>query len=222
MIASIFKKYANVNDIIIFASGVSDSSEIKNVEFIREKTLIKNTITQYKNKQFIYFSSCSLEDKELKNTPYHAHKKEMESLIQKKLKNYIIFRLPNVIGFGGNTANIINFLINKVKGNEEFVIYKNATRNIIDIEHLYQIVSYILDNRFYKNKTINIAYDNNTNIIDILNVIEKLLNIKAKFKIVDKGYNLKMDNDDIKYIMQILNIKQPSLSTLLKKYKSNL
>lgn len=144
----------------------------------------------------------------------------MESLIQRKVPNYIIFRLPNIIGFNGNSTNIINFLINKIRNNEEFVIYKNATRNIIDIEHLYQIVSYIIDNKTYRNKVINIAYGNNIRIIDIVHSIEVFLNMKSIFHIENKGIDLKINDHDVAPIIQLLDIEQPSILTLLKKYKS--
>ncbi len=219
MIANMFKKYASVNNVVIFASGVSDSSEVKDIVFLREKSLIKSTINQHKDKQFIYFSSCSLEDEELKYTPYHMHKKKIELSIQRNSPNYIIFRLPNVIGFGGNEANIINFLINKIKNNNEFAIHKNATRNIVDIEHFYQIASYIIDNKSYRNRIINIAYDSNTSIIDLVFSIEKMLNIKSIFSTESKGSDLKIDNLEIRHIMEMLNIKQPDILTLLRKYK---
>lgn len=219
MIASIFRKYDKVNGIVIFASGVSNSTETRRSEFIKENNLLKKVIGQYKESLFIYFSSCSLDDEELNSNPYHIHKKNMELLIQKNSLNYIIFRLPNIIGFKGNGANIINFLIDKIRNNEKFVVHKNATRNIVDIEHLYQIASYIISSGIYRNRVVNIAYGNNVKIIDIVHSIEKFLSKKSTFNIENKGYDLKINDCDVTPIAQMLNIRQPSILTLLKKYK---
>jgi len=79
MIATKFKRYEDQDDVLIFASGVSNSSETKDISFLRELEMVKSCLDNFSDKRFIYFSSCSLEDIELKNTPYHLHKKILKS-----------------------------------------------------------------------------------------------------------------------------------------------
>ena len=219
MIANAFNLYKHRDDVVVFASGVSDSNESDELKFLREKELLKSYLREYNNKQFIYFSSCSLEDEELQNTPYHIHKQVIETLIKEMSTNYLIFRLPNIIGHFGNENTLVNFLMNKIKSNEELIIWKNATRNIVDIEDLYKIVSYIIDKKHFTNSVINIAYNTNVKIIDLVNIIEIILNKKAIYKIADKGFDMRINNDMIKPIMNQLLIKQPSIKTLINKYK---
>jgi len=80
LIASAFNSnLRNNEDVIIFASGVSNSREVRSDEFFRERKLLVDTLAL--GKYIAYFSTCSVDDPELLNTPYVAHKKEMEALV---------------------------------------------------------------------------------------------------------------------------------------------
>ncbi len=217
LIATTFHKYQDIKDIIIFASGVSNSNEVDMCKFEREEELLRNTLSL--NTLIIYFSSCSLEDRELKNTPYHLHKKRMEDIVLKEANRYLIFRVPNILGYGGNKNTIINYLYDAIDKNNRFTLWENATRNIIDIETLEAIISYIIDNNVFINEIINIAYNKNTKVIDIVHAIEIVLNKKASFEVIDKGVDLRIDNSKVLNILKILNIKQLSINYLINKYK---
>jgi len=220
LLANIFQTYKNNNDVVIFASGVSNSNEKQNSEFFREKAMIKDIVNKYSNILFVYFSSCSLEDQEMMNTPYHMHKKDIEEFIKSRFTKYLIFRLPNIIGYLGNKNTIINFLIDKITNNEEFTVWSNATRNIVDVEDLNKIVSSIINKNRYTNKTINISYDKNINILELIDAIENMLNIKAIYITENKGVDMKINNSLIQETMRELSIEQPDILTLINKYKA--
>ena len=57
MIAKAFYEYNSVDDILIFASGVSSSNLNLESEFTREYTMVKKYLQAYPEKLFIYFSS---------------------------------------------------------------------------------------------------------------------------------------------------------------------
>jgi nucleoside-diphosphate-sugar epimerase len=107
-----YDNYANRDDVLIFASGVSNSSNIDPKEFIREKTLLKSFLTE--RKKIVYFSTCSIEDPSLENSPYILHKLEMEELV-KGVNDYLIFRLPQLAGKTDNPNTLLNFLYRKIK-----------------------------------------------------------------------------------------------------------
>ena len=96
LIASQFNDWWKEKDVIIFASGVSNSKEVKQSAYQREKHLIKTFFSS--EKLFVYFSTCSIFDKTLKKSLYVKHKLEIEKLIKNNFTNYFILRLPNVIG----------------------------------------------------------------------------------------------------------------------------
>lgn len=83
-------------DTVIFASGVSNSQECDSAAFIRERVLLEKVL-QKERKKVVYFSTCSLYDPELKNSPYVKHKREMEALVR-QTSRHTIFRLPQVVG----------------------------------------------------------------------------------------------------------------------------
>lgn len=219
MIAKAFYEYNCVDDILIFASGVSSSNLNLKSEFTREHKMVQKFLQEYPKKLFIYFSSCSIEFPDLKNTKYNLHKLNIEKLIQATANNYIIFRLPNVIGNGGNPNTVINFLFNSIKDDKEFSLWKYATRNIIDIEDAVKIIQYIIENNLYRNDTVNIAYEKSILVKDLIQTIESLLNKKSLKSIVNKGSDFKIDITKVSWIMEKLNMQQPSTEELILKYK---
>ena len=84
LIASHFKSYNNDEKVLIFASGVSNSSEANDFEFLRELNLVKEMIGKYNSAKFIYFSTLSINDSSVSYRPYVKHK----LIIEKHLFNY--------------------------------------------------------------------------------------------------------------------------------------
>ncbi|MFQ6310265.1 hypothetical protein [Lysobacter capsici] len=81
LIAEAFKaRYEHDRTVVIFASGVSNSSETSEQAFLRERRLLLETLRTAEGK-FVYFSTCSLTDADRQATPYAVHKLEMESLV---------------------------------------------------------------------------------------------------------------------------------------------
>lgn len=117
---------------IFFASGVSNSSEIRESEFIREIELLNK---QDKTKCLFYFSSISLDDNEkVGGSKYLQHKLQMEMLIKSNFENYNIIRIGNIT-WGNNPNTFINFIKNK-KSKGESVQIKDEYKYIIDKQQL--------------------------------------------------------------------------------------
>ena len=103
------------DDVTFFASGVSNSNEIREEEYEREKKLL---FQQDKNRCLVYFSSIAIDIKEkYENSRYLKHKKQMEDLIKLNFKNYVIIRIGN-INWGVNPNTFINYIRNKIKNKE--------------------------------------------------------------------------------------------------------
>ncbi|MEJ0107136.1 MAG: hypothetical protein WDO19_33435 [Bacteroidota bacterium] len=83
LIAKRFSSYQADNSYVIFASGVSNSSDKDIANFEREKKLLIKTIHEHADKALVYFSTCSMYDNTLKNSFYVQHKIEMEETIKK-------------------------------------------------------------------------------------------------------------------------------------------
>lgn len=221
-IANAFSKYAENENIIIFASWVSNSQNQDDNLFDKEIKLLINTLKESKNKLFIYFSTCSIYDNFIKSSKYISHKINAEKIIKQSNNIFIIFRISNPIWYTKNKNTLINYLVNKINNNEKITIQKFAKRNLIDIEDLVKICNYIIDNWLFRNNIINIANIKNFSIFEILEWIEKTIWKKWVYKIENIWWDLNIDVSDIKEIIKDCNINfnDKYLVNLLKKYYS--
>lgn len=219
MIANAFNTYKESENVVIFASGVSNSQLNDKSAFDREKKLLKNTIQSYPKCTFVYFGTCSVDDPELCESPYVMHKKEMEKLIKKSCESYFIFRLSQVVG-NGSSPTLINFIVDKLESEELFHIWKNSTRNLIDIDDVFKIADYLIQNNLYKNEIINIATPLSLSIFEIVEIMEKLINKKGSYKIEDKGGSYSIDISKITPLLNKINIcfNEDYPSSIIKKY----
>lgn len=112
------------NDIVFFASGVSNSGETDKRQFQREYSLL---VQQDRDFHLVYFSTLSIYYAE---SPYVRHKKNMEACIKKMFNKYTIIRIGNIT-FGSNPNTLINFITNKLKSNEPFEV-QQVYRHLID------------------------------------------------------------------------------------------
>jgi len=90
-------------DVIFFASGVSNSKETSPNEYQRELKLL---MSQPKDKHLVYFSSLCIY---YLKTEYARHKRIMENTIKAHWPGYTIIRLGN-IDWGKNPNTLVNYL----------------------------------------------------------------------------------------------------------------
>ena len=191
LIASSFSKFFIDDDFFsIFAAGVSNSNEKNPIQFLREKERLLRCMDS--DKHLIYFSTCSVYDQSLLNDPYVTHKLEMESIC-KNASLYSIFRLPQVVGATDNPNILANYLFNAISGNSNFKIWQKATRVLIDVEDVASIVTYMLGARLVNNATINIAHSYSLPVLEIVEIFESFLGIKANYDFLNKGASYAID-----------------------------
>jgi len=120
---------------IFFASGVSNSNEIRESEFIREIELLDK---QDRTKCLFYFSSISVDDNQkVVDNRYLQHKLRMELLVKSNFENYNIIRIGNIT-WGSNPNTFINYIKNK-KSKGESVQIKDEYKYIIDKDQLVML-----------------------------------------------------------------------------------
>jgi nucleoside-diphosphate-sugar epimerase len=195
MVAKAFNQYSEDKDIIIFASGVSNSMQNDDAEFTREFNLLKQYVGNGTQK-LIYFSTCSVFDKSIVGSKYISHKIMMEQFIKDSFDRYIIFRLPNVIGNTSNNNTSFNFFKNRIINQEEIRIQKQATRYIIDIDDLVKLLPFFISNSSYENNIINVCFDNKISVSRFVELIETILGISANTTLCDGGFDYSVDNSE--------------------------
>jgi hypothetical protein len=119
------------DDLLFFASGVSNSQETDESEYRREAALLAR---QDRTKRLVYFSSLSVFFSESR---YADHKRTIEATIKKFVPRYCIMRLGN-IDWGTNPHTLINYL----KAHPEAEI-KNEYRFVIDQDEFLMWVNAI-------------------------------------------------------------------------------
>lgn len=224
LIAQSFRPYFDKyeDNAILFASGVSNSKLTLESEYLREKLLLQNALQQ--NKLLVYFSTCSIFDSTLKDSRYILHKLEMESLIV-KTDNYLIIRLPNVVGKIGNPNTMFNFFINQIIAGKNIQVSKNATRYIIDADDVAFWTMELIKDGFH-NHIVNVAFPNKLHVISIINIIEDFLNIKANVSIIEGGNEYEVDlsvfTDFICKKMPNFSLNPDYVKSIIEKYYSTL
>ena len=217
MLAQEFTQYKNDDSILIFAAGVSNSTECRESEFIREKKLLQNSIKNIENMKIIYFSTCSMYDEYFQKNAYTMHKLEMERLISCSNCSHTIFRLPQVLG-SNNKHQLMGFLYEKIKNNQTFELY-DIERNIIDSSDVKLLVTYILENKLFKNKIVNIANPLNIRVLDLVKKIELIYGYKAQYNTVKLDGEFIINTELILDILNKLNIfTENYLEKRIRKY----
>lgn len=90
-------------DKLFFASGVSNSQEERESEYLREIQLL---LKQHRTSHIVYFSSLAIF---YSNTRYAQHKLYMERIVKDHFEKHCIIRIGN-ISWGTNPHTLINYL----------------------------------------------------------------------------------------------------------------
>ena len=220
LIASTFKHYSDNSEVIVFASGVSNSGESNVAEYEREFKLLQQYVSSYS--KLIYFSTCSVLDDSLKESSYIRHKLSIEKYISENFSSFIIFRLPIVVGNNTNPFTLTNFLFNKIKNNEKFTLYDRAHRYLMDIDDLGYLLSNIIDIGKFDNKILDICFNNRISVLEIVAIFEKIMNKKALYIIKESGSSYTPNNIEFMNYLKEVNFQiQPTYNNnVIAKYYS--
>lgn len=181
-----------LDQVCVFASGVSNSKETAAAPFERERELLLHTLATMNDRTLVYFGTCSVADSELKTSPYVLHKLAMEQLVC-GAHRYVIFRLPQVVGHTDNPSTLTNFLFNAITRGEEPTIWTRATRNLIDVDHVAAALRVAIESSLRINQITNVAAPMSHAIPQILAAFEEVLGLRARYRAVDRGGSYDID-----------------------------
>jgi nucleoside-diphosphate-sugar epimerase len=184
-------RFASDRALTVFASGVANSRETRLAEFERERDLLQHTLQAAP--VMMYFSTCSVHDPELSQSPYVQHKLAMERLIQEAGSQHAIVRLPQVVGLSANPHTLTNYLYRQISTGERFQLWLQARRNLIDVTDIVAIVSHLVDARQIAGASLNVACPFSVLVLDIVRAFETLLGVSAVFDPVTAGADYPID-----------------------------
>jgi nucleoside-diphosphate-sugar epimerase len=172
-------------NIVLLASGVSDSTCSNQESFERERILIQTHLKRNPNKKFVYFSSCALSaDDQYASTPYYIHKRNMERLIKSQTNQYYIFRIPQLFGCFFSHKTIINSFYESIVNEALFNVYDDAYRYLIHIDDVKKLVLAYLS--FSEPLTVDIANPYRYKVLEIVQILEDTLQQKANYQLIHK------------------------------------
>lgn len=178
-----FSKKKLKEKVIFFTSGVSNSNCISEKQFNRERKKILNLKIK-KDELLIYFSTCGIYDPSRNKKKYFKHKVDMEYLIKKNFTKFLIIRLPELIGKNNNKKTLVNNIYYNLLSNKKIFLFNGSKRNLIHIEDVVNLTTKLIRKKI-SNIIINLANTRFILPIDLLKIFEKILNKKAKFKVIN-------------------------------------
>ena len=207
-------------EIVIYAAGVSNSGCTDPTEFLRERErLLRALEAHVQADRAIYFSTCSISDDTAHDSMYVRHKLAMESIIRRHAR-HVIIRLPQVAGRTPNPHTLLNFLHARIARSEKFEIWAFSTRNILDIDDIALLVSYLVLNEGAVGETINVANPISTPIGEIVAEMEKIVGKRAVFETRTSGSGYLIDCARIQSTIRHsgVDLQGNYLERVLKKY----
>ncbi len=219
MMAQAFPEYAESARTVIFASGVSNSLETDPRAFTREQVLLERVRSANPEALLVYFSTCNIEDAHRKNADYARHKFAMESLLKKSPGQWLIFRLPLVIGRGHRGATLAQFLYRKISDGQSFEVWKDATRYPIDVDDMAAIARSFINRPDFFNRRINIALDWYP-VTEFVRIMEDIVGRKARSIEVNRGAHQEIPCPEVMQLADQLHIDRSEgyLERVLRKY----
>lgn len=178
-------QHIDTEDYLFFASGVSNSLETRSSEFSRELTLLKDSLKNHSQSKLIYFSTLSINDQSKQDSQYVLHKLAMEEFIKSNSGNYLILRIGNIVGRGGNPNTLFNYLKSQIACNNVFTVHSRARRLLIDMDDITRFLSDACSG--ISNTVINCAFPYYYNLKEIITAIEEKTGQKAVYEEVNEG-----------------------------------
>lgn len=163
-------------------------------------TILKKSST----KTLIYISTTSILDSEEKETDYAQFNLKVEQFIQSNINEYLIIRLPIIIGL--NMNGLIEYIYESLVTKKTINVHKNACRYIIDVD---DILYYINTNKDKKNQIINFALCDSFTIIEIIDAFSEIIKMPYNFNLINKGTCFQVQPltnlNPQEYLSQVLN-----------------
>jgi nucleoside-diphosphate-sugar epimerase len=215
LIARSFDTSSRFHNYVIFASGVSFSGETSKTNFDKEVNLLDCLLATYPNKKLIYFSTCSVASKKI--TPYILHKLNTESYIRSHARDFLILRLPNVVGNSNNNNLLVNHFYNSLMNDYDVTINTDCLRHLLDVKDIPFLVDVL--SKHYNNTAINVAFNNAINLETLLTYLEIIANKKfKKINKVQSGIDYIIDNSEFVSYISKYNFFTTNPLTVLQKY----
>lgn len=163
-------------DLVLIASGVSNSSEVCLSAFQRERQVIERCLNEGDFKTVFFISSCSVRQKN--TTPYVRHKLAMEELVMNSGIDYYIFRLPQVVGQARNNT-LVSYFLDSILSGVPIRLNISAKRYLIAVSDVVRVADMVYKTSSKKNIIIDVAPKFSISALDIYSEIMKIVGVNS-------------------------------------------
>jgi hypothetical protein len=219
LLATAFQEFESNADVVIFASGVSDSNERRATQFAREADLLRRARREFADRLLVYFGTCSVHDSERRDTPYVRHKLAMEAIAMQPGMRALVLRLPLAIGADHRHPTLANFLYQQIVHQQPFDVWTKATRYPVDVDHVLLLAKHLLRDASLLGRQVNIALRSYA-ILDFVRILERIAGKPARFKAVDRGAHYSIPCPEVTALLPELGLTvgEDYLERTLRKY----
>ncbi|MDL5366163.1 hypothetical protein QSH18_11150 [Xanthomonas sp. NCPPB 2654] len=202
----------------IFASGVSNSNEVDPAAYAREKKLLCEHLKLARG-TFVYFSTCSIADPDRGVGAYARHKKLMEEEVATR-DDYLILRLPQVVGHTANPNTLTNFLASRIAEGVKIPLWSGAIRCLVDVEHVAAITLELLRQPRPMRVLGDIAPPEVVTMPELIDMLESVMGVRTQRELIDRGGGSRPDPELMLSLSHRLglDISTGYTARLLRKY----
>ena len=197
------------DNVIFFASGVSDSGETSRNAFARESNLLDSYLC-YDDKILVYFGTSTDS-----NSIYSLHKQKMCKKV-KTAERHIVLNLSQVVGRGGNANNFFNSIFTALTNGDEIKVCP-VYRSLIDLDDIIMALEWLLDNHLYGEH--NLFDIDLMSVKDIVVMMAEEIGVEANITEIEDGYQGTMANTPL-MDMLVEPLREDYTKSLIKKYIS--
>lgn len=219
--------------VLLFASGVSRSSCIDELEFRREVDLLYNAIQHCgtHNRKLVYFSTSSdllyggtesqgVEDEPIfPRSAYGRHKLAMEAVIRQSGVDYLILRLANPVGQQQQPYQLVPSLYHQIQQGV-VQIRRNVRRDLIDIVDAVAIIDELL-HRDVRRQVVNIASGVAVQVEDIVDHLALRVPSRVVRSYVDGAHTYRVSNTKLLSLLRnpaVFRFDQTYYKRVIDKY----
>ena len=216
-------QFANSATSCVYAAGVSNSNCSDQREFEREQDRLMAAMGQHRSAElFLYFGTCSANGPLASASPYVQHKIKMEKIVEEHPR-YLILRLPQTVGKTENPHTLLNYIFARIIRSERFQIWKNARRNIIDVDDVVRIAIGLALEEGVRREYINVANFSDNAMVEIVELMAKVVGKNAIYDCVGKGDAYPIDTRRIREVSPRCGVVfgPKYLELVLRKYFGN-
>ena len=219
LVAKQLTAFKDRKDVLIFASGVSNSRETKEEAFEREEKLLLSF--RGTKAKLVYFSTCSLFDPASQGSRYVLHKIRMEDLVRNYFQEHLIVRLPLLIAHSSNPYTFFNFIQTCIKNGTSIPVQSNAWRYIFDAAEIGFFIPLLMKEQTEPGMEINMAFNNGAPVPVLIQMFEKIMGKQAVIQKLEQGSFYEFDRNPFYSILPKANFnfdKRNYNFNLLEKY----